>query len=111
MDFVAVPAGTTAEQALQIRGSDHDLELATADPFITVLGNATQARPAPAGRSLDVCYSTVSGIMSGHFFTRDPLVLNAALHGRGIAPAKSSAPCWLHQTANGLSNTHGVELR
>ena len=29
MDFVAVPAGTTADQALQIRGGDHDLELAT----------------------------------------------------------------------------------
>ena len=36
MDFVAVPAGTTPDQALLIRGSDHDLELATADPFIAV---------------------------------------------------------------------------
>ena len=54
MDFVAVPAGTTPDQALKIRGSDHDLELATADPFITVLGNATQARSAPGGRSIGV---------------------------------------------------------
>ena len=47
MDFVVVPAGTTPDQAQLIRGSDHDLELATADPFITVMGQASQARSAP----------------------------------------------------------------
>ena len=56
-----------------------------------------------------VSYSTVSGVISGHFFTRDPLVLNAALHGRGIVPAKLRA-LWLHQVANGSSNAHALAL-
>ena len=68
MDFVAVPVGTTPDQALLMRGSDHDVELATNDPFVVVLGQAAQARAAPGGRSL-LSYSTVSGVMSGHLFT------------------------------------------
>ena len=47
MDFVAVPVGTTPDQALLMRGSDHDVELATNDPFVVVLGQA--ARPPSLG--------------------------------------------------------------
>ena len=105
MDFVAVPAGTTPDQALKIRGSDHDLELATADPFITVLGT-TQHDQLLVNQW---CPTRRYRASYGPLLYRDPLVLNAALHGRGIVPTKLRA-LWLHQVANGSSNAHALAL-
>ena len=99
MDFVAQAAGTPADQALQARGPDHDVDTATNDSFITVLGDALQHRNAVGGRSR-ICYSSVSGALSGHFFTRDQTVLASALHGAVPAPAKMQA-LWQYQLANG----------
>ena len=78
MDFVPVAAGVAPAVALTNRGADHDLDLASADEFISTLGEALHAR-AIAGARSRVCYSAVSGVMSGHFFTRDPAVLALAL--------------------------------
>ena len=94
--------------ALQARGSDHELDLASSDDFITVLGDALHARNAAGARSR-VCYSTVSGIMSGHLFTRDAFLLALALHGHVPSPAKLRA-LWLHQLSNGLSNVATLSL-
>ena len=72
MDFVAVPAGTAAPQALALRGPDHDADLATGDAFDSVLGDALDARAAPCNRKR-IPYSLVSGMLSGHLFTRDEI--------------------------------------
>ena len=80
MDFIAQSANTPADQALQARGPDHDIDIAANDPFVTVLGNALQHRNAVGGRSR-MCFSSLSGALSGHFFTRDQTVLATALHG------------------------------
>ena len=46
MDFVGVPAGTAAAQALVMRGADHDVELAASHPAVTTLGTTLDARNA-----------------------------------------------------------------
>ena len=109
MDFVAQAAGTPADQALQARGPDHDLDTATTDSIITVLGDAFQHRIAVGGRSR-FCYSSLSGALSGHFFTRDPVVLARALHGAVPSPAKLLA-LWQHQVANGLDDASPLSIR
>ena len=48
MDFVAQSANTPADQALQARGPDHDIDTAANDPFVTVLGD--HVRPCSALR-------------------------------------------------------------
>ena len=100
MDFVAVPAGTMPAAALTLRGPDHEVDLAAADDFVTVLGTALAARVAVGGRKR-MDYSSVSGMLSGHLFTRDPAVLQAPLHGSVAAPAKLRA-LWLQLIADGL---------
>ena len=70
MDFVPVAAGTAAPLALQTRGADHDLDTATGDSFITVLGHALHARSVAGARSR-VCYSAVSYLdVSEMYFLR-----------------------------------------
>ena len=93
MDFVAVPAGTAAPQALVLRGPDHDADLAAGDSFDTVLGDALEARVAPGNRKR-IPYSSVSGMLSGHLFTRDPAVLALALHGQGCMGVELHALCF-----------------
>merc|ERR1711865_45166 len=79
MDFVPVPAGTAPAAALALRGADPDVDMAANDSYATVLGNASLARNQAGGRKR-LCYSNVSGCLSGHLFTRDPLVLASPLH-------------------------------
>ena len=79
MDFVPVPAGTADAVALTLRGADHDADIAANDSYSVVLGNASLARNQAGGRKR-LCYSNVSGCISGNFFTRDPIVLATPLH-------------------------------
>ena len=85
------------------------MDLASADDFITTLGEALHARSVAGARSR-ICYSSISGILSGHFFTRDAAVLALALHGHVPSPAKLRG-LWLHQLANGLSSASPMTLQ
>ena len=65
MDFEVQAAGTLPAAALTARGPDHSIEFPQADPFETVLGDATGSTAAAAANRRQSPYSSVSGVLSG----------------------------------------------
>ena len=101
MDFEAVPAGTLPAAALVLRGPDPNLSVPAGNSLDTCVGASLHAVNA-AGGLRHFKYSGIGGLLAGAFFTRDPAVLQALLHGSVIAPAKLWA-LWLYFTANGIN--------
>ena len=76
-----MPVGTLAAAALVARGGDHDVDMPSGHAFNVVLGGSLLSRSAVGSRA-HICYSSVSGALSGHFFTNDLAVLTSQLHAR-----------------------------
>ena len=104
MDFEAVPAGTGPFAALLLRGPDHSIEYLQSDAFNTVLGDATISVAAVAANTRSSPYSSVSGVLAGFTYTRDPLVLTDLLHGSVLSPTKLRA-VFHFLTQNGIATT------
>ena len=104
MDFEAVAAGTGPFAALLLRGPDHSIEYLQSDAFNTVLGDATISVAAVAANTRSSPYSSVSGVLAGFTYTRDPLVLTDLLHGSVLSPTKLRA-VFHFLTQNGIATT------
>ena len=107
MDFEVQAAGTLPAAALTARGPDHNIEYPQADPFETVLGDATGSTAAAAANRRQSPYSSVSGVLSGFTYSRDPVLLASLLHGSVIAPAKLHA-AFTYLTQNGIPPTQDM---
>ena len=76
MQFSAVPAGTLAPAALQLRGADPDVEHPAGSPYIAMMGATHNARAAVAANNFRATsWSATAGTIVNYMFTDDQAVL------------------------------------
>ena len=80
MRFDTVPAGTLPPAALALRGSDHDLVMATNHVYQRILGNAHATQNGAAANTKVGKWSRVAGAVVGYMFTSDQAVLDSGAH-------------------------------
>ena len=85
-----MPPGTAADDALTLRGSDHDIEVGPGHDYPAILGDAHGIRNLPAGRKAS-WYSSAAGSLVRYLVTNDPAVLSTAIHSKVIGPARLHA--------------------
>ena len=87
MQFQAVPAGTTAAQALTIRGGDPEVEMTSNHNYFKMLGDAQRATFG-AGNARFVKYSSVAGTILNFMFTSDATFLGYGAIAEAVDPAE-----------------------
>ena len=87
MQFQAVPAGTSAAQALVLRGGDPEVEMPANCNYLRMLGDAQRAT-AGAGNARLIKYSSVAGTILNYMCTADSTFLGYGLIDEAIDPAR-----------------------